>query len=134
WVGGGWRVVGGGWAGGDEVGLGGGVVVLGVFGAIYPPVGTAMVIAQATLRGRSLAFNGVCGNLGVALAAGITALITYAFSWRGAFVVPGLVCLVTAVFYLRLVPDDRQKMGGRTSTPDVAFAPWLAAAIFGLFA
>jgi predicted MFS family arabinose efflux permease len=108
--------------------------VLGVFAAIYHPVGTAMLIAQATLRGRSLAFNGVCGNLGVALAAGITALITYAFGWRGAFVVPGLVCLVTAVVYLRLVPDDRQKAGGRTSTPDVVFAPWLAAAIFGLFA
>jgi predicted MFS family arabinose efflux permease len=107
---------------------------LGVFAAIYHPVGTAMLIAQATLRGRSLAFNGVCGNLGVALAAGITALITYAFGWRGAFVVPGLVCLVTAVFYLRLVPDDRQKASGRTSTPDVAFAPWLAVTIFGLFA
>jgi MFS family permease len=107
---------------------------LGVFASIYHPVGTAMLIAQATLRGRSLAFNGVCGNLGVALAAGITALITYAFGWRGAFVVPGLVCLVTAVFYLRLVPDDRQKAGGRTSTPDVAFAPWLAATIFGLVA
>src|SRR5262249_5047216 len=32
---------------------------LGVFAAIYHPVGTAMLIEQATLRGRSLAFNGV---------------------------------------------------------------------------
>jgi MFS family permease len=52
---------------------------LGVFAAIYHPVGTAMLIAQAATRGRSLAFNGVCGNFGVALAAGITALLTYAF-------------------------------------------------------
>src|SRR5882757_8227476 len=44
---------------------------LGMFAAIYHPVGTAMLIEQATSRGRSLAFNGVCGNLGVALAAGI---------------------------------------------------------------
>jgi predicted MFS family arabinose efflux permease len=107
---------------------------LGVFAAIYHPVGTAMLIAQAATRGRSLAFNGVCGNLGVALAAGITALLTYAFGWRGAFLVPGVVCLVSAVVYLRLVPDDRQQVGSRASAPDVAFAPWLAATIFGLFA
>jgi predicted MFS family arabinose efflux permease len=107
---------------------------IGVFAAIYHPVGTAMLIAQATVRGRSLAFNGVCGNLGVALAAGITALFVWAFGWRGAFLVPGVVCLVSAVCYLRLVPDDGQKAAGRTSTPDVSFAPWLAAMIFGLFA
>src|SRR5215510_3199337 len=77
---------------------------LGVFAAIYHPVGTAMLIAQATVRGRSLAFNGVCGNLGVALAAGITALITYAFSWRSAFLVPALICIATGVAYLMLIP------------------------------
>jgi predicted MFS family arabinose efflux permease len=114
--------------------LGAALFAIGVFAAIYHPVGTAMLIAQATVRGRSLAFNGVCGNLGVALAPAITALIAYGFGWRVAFVVPGLVCLVTAVFYLRLVSDDRQKAVGRTSMPDVAFAPWLAATIFGLFA
>ncbi|HEY7661897.1 MAG TPA: MFS transporter [Xanthobacteraceae bacterium] len=107
---------------------------LGVFAAIYHPVGTAMLIAQAASRGRSLAFNGVCGNLGVALAAGVTALLTYAFGWRGAFLVPAAVCLVSAVLYLRLVPDDRHQARGRAAMPDVAFAPWLAAAIFGLFA
>jgi MFS family permease len=114
--------------------LGAALFAIGVFAAIYHPVGTAMLIAQATVRGRSLAFNGVCGNLGVALAPAITALIAYGFGWRVAFVVPGLVCLVTAVFYLCLVSDDRQKAGGRTSMPDVAFARWLAATIFGLFA
>jgi MFS family permease len=106
---------------------------LGVFASIYHPVGTAMLIAQATSRGRSLAFNGVCGNLGVALAAGITALLIYALGWRGAFLVPALVCIATAILYLRLVPDDRQAAGGRSSAPDVAFAPWLAVTIFGLF-
>jgi MFS family permease len=106
---------------------------LGAFASIYHPVGTAILVAQATARGRSLAFNGVCGNLGVALAAGITALLIYAVGWRGAFLVPALVCMVTAVVYLRLVPDDRQTAGARSSAPDVAFAPWLAVTIFGLF-
>jgi MFS family permease len=118
----------------DPIVLAAALFALGVFAAIYHPVGTAMLIAQATSRGRSLAFNGVCGNLGVALAAGITALLTYAFGWRGAFLVPAGVCLLTAIVYLRLVPDDRHHVGGRVSTPDVAFVPWLAATIFGLFA
>jgi MFS family permease len=106
---------------------------VGVFASIYHPVGTAMLIAQATSRGRSLAFNGVCGNLGVALAAGITALFIYAFGWRGAFLAPALVCLVTALVYLRVVPDDQRTAKSRSSAPDIAFAPWLAMTIFGLF-
>src|SRR5438876_7750954 len=97
---------------------------LGMFAAIYHPVGTAMLIAQATSRGRSLAFNGVCGNIGVSLAAGITAALIVAFGWRGAFLVPAVLCLVTAVVYPRFVPDDRHAAAARTSTPDVAFAPW----------
>jgi MFS family permease len=35
---------------------------LGVFGAIYHPVGTALLLENATQRGRTLAFNAVCGN------------------------------------------------------------------------
>src|SRR5215468_8479783 len=35
------------------------LAVLGAFAAIYHPVGTAMLIEQATSRGRSLALNGV---------------------------------------------------------------------------
>src|SRR3984893_9884773 len=46
--------------------------VLGAFGGIYHPVGTSILVAQAKTRGRSLAFNGVCGNLGAALAAGLS--------------------------------------------------------------
>jgi len=107
---------------------------LGVFASIYHPVGTAILIAQATARGRSLAFNGVCGNLGVSLAAGISALFIYALGWRGAFLIPGIVCAVTAIAYARLVPDDRHSAADRSAKPDVSFAPWLAATIFALFA
>src|ERR1700758_3547264 len=65
--------------------LAGALFVLGIFAAIYHPVGTAMVIENATHRGRTMAFNGVCGNLGISLAALITGLLTAALSWRGAF-------------------------------------------------
>jgi MFS family permease len=109
------------------------LTALGMFAAIYHPVGTAMLIAHATSRGRSLAFNGVCGNFGVAFAAGITAALVYALGWRGAFYVPAIVCLATGILYLVLVPNDRHKAAGRTAAPDVALAPWLAATIFALF-
>ncbi len=109
------------------------LAALGVFAAIYHPVGTAMLIEQATSRGRSLAFNGVCGNLGVAFAAGITAALVYGLGWRSAFYVPAAICIATGIVYPFLVPDERRKGVGRTSAPDVALAPWMAAAIFGLF-
>src|SRR5262249_1931278 len=109
------------------------LTVLGIFAAIYHPVGTAMLVEQATSRGRSLAFNGVCGLLGVALAAGITAGRVYGFGWRGAFLGPGLVWVITGIAYVLIVPDDRHRSASRASAPDVALAPWAAATIFALF-
>ena len=94
--------------------------VLGMFAAIYHPVGTAMLIESATQRGRTLAFNGVCGNLGISLAAGITATLTAAFSWRGAFFVPGMICIATGMAYVWLTPDEEQhKSSSAVPTPDV---------------
>jgi MFS family permease len=106
---------------------------LGVFASIYHPVGTAIVVAAATNRGRTLAFNGVCGNLGVSLAAGITAVLTQWVGWRGAFLVPAVVCVATGVAYAMLVPADRHQAAGRSSAPDVRLAVWLMASVFGLF-
>src|SRR6266545_2607127 len=113
--------------------LGIALTALGVFAAIYHPVGTAMLIEQATLRGRSLAFNGVCGNLGAALAAGTTAALVARLGWRAAFLVPGAVCVATAVVYLRLVPDEARKAASRGTVADVPLGAALAATIFGLF-
>jgi MFS family permease len=106
---------------------------LGVFAAIYHPVGTAIVVAAATNRGRTLALNGVCGNLGVAFAAGITAAITQWVGWRGAFLLPAAVCIAIGLAYLALVPDDRHQAASRSSTPEVRLAVWIMASVFGLF-
>jgi MFS family permease len=106
---------------------------LGVFAAIYHPVGTAMIIEHAKERGRTLAFNGVCGNLGVSLAAGITAALTAAFSWRGAFLVPGLICVATGIVYFWLSPPEQRHAAARSRAPDVLLSPTIAAVIFALF-
>ena len=113
--------------------LGAALFSLGVFAAIYHPVGTAMIIESATQRGRTLAFNGVCGNLGVSLAAGVTAALTAALSWRGAFLVPGLVCIATGAIYLWLIPGETRHAAARSTAPDVALSTTVAAIVFGLF-
>jgi MFS family permease len=106
---------------------------LGMFAAIYHPVGTAMILENATQRGRSMAFNGVCGNIGVSLAAGITAVLTAALSWRGAFLVPGAICIAAGLGYLWLVPDEGRHAAKRTAPADVVLSARSAAMIFGLF-
>jgi len=107
--------------------------VLGVFASIYHPVGTAIVVAAATNRGRTLAFNGVCGNLGVSLAAGVTAALTAWLGWRGAFLVPAVICIATGVAYLALVPDDRSHKASRSAAPDVRLRVGVMIAVFALF-
>jgi MFS family permease len=116
------------------VGLAIALFMLGMFAAIYHPVGTAMILENATQRGRTMAFNGVCGNLGVSLAAGITAALTAALTWRGAFLVPGLVCVLTGAIYYWLVPaDEKGQAAARSNSPDVSLSNTSAAMIFGLF-
>jgi MFS family permease len=107
--------------------------LLGVFAAIYHPVGMAMLIEASQARGRTLAFNGVCGNLGAALAAGITAVLAYWVGWRAAFLVPAALCLATAPLFYLAVPDDRHHAAKRDSRPGVRLTPALAATMFGLF-
>jgi len=99
---------------------------LGMFAAIYHPVGTAMLIEAAAVRGRSLAFNGVCGNLGAAMAAGMTAAVIAGLGWRAAFLLAGLC-------YLRFVADEGAKAAHRARAADVPLSTSIAAIIFALF-
>jgi MFS family permease len=109
------------------------LAALGMFAAIYHPVGTAMLIEAAAVRGRSLAFNGVCGNLGAALAAGMTAAVMAGLGWRVAFLLPGTICLLTGILYLRLVAHEGEKAAERARTADVPLSTSIAAIIFALF-
>jgi MFS family permease len=106
---------------------------LGLFAAIYHPVGMAMLIEISQARGRTLAFNGVCGNLGVALAAGVTGVLASWFGWRAAFVVPGVLCIATGVAYLWLVAGDTHQIAARKKTAEVALSPRAALVMFMLF-
>jgi MFS family permease len=106
---------------------------LGMFASIYHPVGMAMLIEASQARGRTLAFNGVCGNLGVSLAAGISALLATWLGWRAAFLVPAVCLGAMAIVYLWLTPDDGHHAKHRKSVPAVKLTPRLAVLLFGLF-
>jgi len=99
------------------------LLVLGVFSAIYHPIGTAMLVTHARRLGRDLGINGVWGNLGAATSSGVTALLSASLGWRAAFVLPGLVCVAIGAAFLLLVPgkgDRDSKAGGATNVLLVA--------------
>ncbi len=106
---------------------------LGVFAAIYHPVGMAMLIEISQARGRTLAFNGVCGNLGVALAAGISGMLAAWLGWRAAFAVPAVLCVATGVAYRMLIADDTHTIAARRKSAEVALDARTALTMFLLF-
>jgi MFS family permease len=106
---------------------------LGVCAAIYHPVGMAMLIEISHARGRTLAFNGVCGNLGVALASGISALFAAWFGWHWAFAIPGVICIATGIVYLFAVPDEHLHGGKRKAAAQVPLSAHAMVVMFALY-
>ena len=82
--------------------IGIGLFIIGVFAAIYHPVGLAIVTMKWRNTGMRLAANGVWGNLGVASAALITGYLIDNGGWRIAFVLPGVFSIITGITYFIL--------------------------------
>lgn len=80
--------------------VGCGLFAIGVFAAIYHPVGLAIVTAKWKNTGSRLAVNGVWGNLGVASAALLTGYLIDHGGWRAAFLAPGVFSLAVGAAYL----------------------------------
>ncbi|MCC6946352.1 MAG: MFS transporter [Bradyrhizobiaceae bacterium] len=104
--------------------------VLGVFAAIYHPVGVPVLITHARDRGRDIARNGVYGNLGVAFAPGLTAAIAVALGWRATFALPALVCAAIGVAYLFMTDETHDKAAERARTAEVPLALYVAVGMF----
>ena len=85
--------------------IAGGLMLTGAFAAIYHPVGIAMLVARSENMGRTLGWNGLWGNLGLAAAALFTGALVDVAGWRAAFFVPGLICIAAGVGFLLLVED-----------------------------
>jgi len=83
--------------------IGVGLAVLGVFAAIYHPVGIAMVIRGGGNVGWRLGANGVWGNMGVAAAPLITGYILADYDWRLAFILPGVVSILIGLAFIGFI-------------------------------
>src|ERR1044072_6115193 len=106
---------------------------VGLFAAIYHPVGTPMVVDAAVVRGRTMAFNGICGNIGVSIASGCTALIAAFLGWRFGFFIPAVFFGLNGFAYLAIVPRDRRRGVVGAPDQDVALSPGLTIAVVILF-
>jgi MFS family permease len=82
-----------------------GLFVVGVFAAIYHPVGLAMVARGTKNMGMDIAVNGVWGNMGVGSAALLTGFLIDQTDWRAAFWVPGIVSVLIGLAYLYYFHD-----------------------------
>jgi MFS family permease len=83
--------------------LGLALALMGAFAAIYHPIGTAMLVEAAPdgQVGRTVGINGVFGNFGVATAPVVTAFVAANAGWPWAFVLPGAVCVLVGLLWLR---------------------------------
>lgn len=77
-----------------------GLTLIGLFAAIYHPVGIPWLVKRAVNRGRALGINGVFGSAGTAGAALVAGLLIDLSGWRAAFLVPGAVCIATGIAFL----------------------------------
>src|SRR5262249_40064710 len=110
------------------------LLVLGVFSAIYHPIGSALLVSHARRLGPRLGWSGVWGNLGAALASAVTAVIAAQLGWRWAFAVPGLACILVGNAFMALVPGDGEpaKHGKSAAVPIATSRPLLVLAGLGL--
>ena len=84
----------------NPVQIAAGLFVVGMFAAIYHPVGLAMIARGGQSMGFDIAVNGVWGNMGVGCAALLTGFLIDQTSWRTAFWLPGAISVVIGLAYL----------------------------------
>ncbi len=80
-----------------------GLAVSGIFGSIYHPVGFAWLVRHAVKRGMALGVNGVFGAIGPAVASLMAGALIGIYSWRAAFILPGVIIFATGIVFYVLI-------------------------------
>jgi len=104
-----------------EIGIS--LTLVGIFAAIYHPVGLAMVIQGRSKTGVPLAINGIFGNMGVASAALLTGLLIDTVGWRSAFLIPGMAAVIFGMLYLVFVRTGQKDESAEGPTPSTIAEP-----------
>jgi MFS family permease len=84
------------------------LTLIGSFASIYHPVGIPMLLQGSARPGATIGVNGLAGNLGIAVAAGLTGLLVQGWGWRAAFAVPGLLCILLGLLFMHVVPLETE--------------------------
>jgi MFS family permease len=95
------------------------LTLLGTFAAIYHPVGIPMLVQHAAKPGATIGFNGLVGNLGIAVAALVTGLLVKWVGWRAAFALPGVVSIAAGLWFVWVCPREGMAPGQRRSKAKV---------------
>ncbi len=109
-----------------------GITLIGTFGAIYHPVGIAMLVSGRDKIGRVLGVNGVFGNLGVAFAALIAGALAHWWNWRAAFIAPGLVAIAIGIGFAAAVPEAKLSAKASAGGSRQVFSRALLARVFSI--
>ena len=106
------------------------LALLGAFASIYHPVGIPMLLERSANPGATIGFNGLAGNLGVAVAAMLTGFLIQWFGWRVAFILPGVLAMVCGLVFARSCPKEQSAPAQRQGGAKVRLpAPLLARAL-----
>ncbi|MAR18807.1 MAG: MFS transporter [Rhodobacteraceae bacterium] len=112
-----------------SIGLG----LIGVFAAIFHPVGIAMLLKNSKKLGYRLGINGVFGNMGVAAAPLITGFLLLISDWKLSFILPGIACILYGVIFLLALRDEPKAVQTeKTNERDDVFAPQWRRALLAL--
>ena len=105
--------------------LGAGLLLIGIFGSIYHPVGLAIVTGRWKHTGMRLAVNGVWGNIGVGCAALVTGVMIDLAGWRTAFFIPGIISILFAFPYLLISRnvEELPPVGGAAAAKPADYGP-----------
>ena len=88
-----------------------GLAGIGLFASIYHPVGIPWLVSRTSRTGTALGVNGLFGSTGLVLAPLVAGALTGWWSWRIAFIVPGIVCMVIGVLFsisLRTILEETE--------------------------
>ena len=112
-----------------SIGLG----LIGVFAAIFHPVGIAMLLKNSKKLGYRLGINGVFGNMGVAAAPLITGYLLLISDWKLSFILPGIACILYGVIFLLALKDEpKTAQTEKENERDDVFAPQWRRALLAL--
>lgn len=82
------------------------LAVMGCFASIYHPVGIPMLMQFTDKPGRAIGFNGLMGNLGIAVAAVLTGWLVTLSGWRAAFWWPGCLSIALGLLFWWVTRGD----------------------------